>query len=63
MEILAIVLFLFIFILILKGYPVALTLGGISILFAFCISVFAPEYFSMSIFNILPLRIMGVINN
>ena len=63
MEILAIVLFLLIFILILKGYPVALTLGGISIVFAFCISIFAPEYFSMSTFNILPSRIMGVINN
>lgn len=63
MEILAIVLFLIIFILILKGYPVALTLGGISIVFAFGISIFAPEYFSMSTFNMLPLRIMGVINN
>lgn len=63
MEILAIVLFLVIFILILKGYPVALTLGGISIIFALCISIFAPEYFSMSTFNILPSRIMGVINN
>ncbi len=63
MEILAIVLFLIIFILILKGYPVALTLGGISIVFAFGISIFAPEYFSMTTFNILPLRIMGVINN
>lgn len=63
MEILAIVLFLVIFVLILKGYPVALTLGGISILFALSISIFAPEHFSMSIFNILPSRIMGVINN
>ena len=63
MEILAIVLFLLIFILILKGYPVALTLGGISIVFAFCISIFTPEYFSMSTFEILPSRIMGVINN
>ncbi len=63
MEVLAIVLFLIIFILILKGYPVALTLGGTSILFAIGVSVFAPEYFSMSFFNILPSRIMGVINN
>lgn len=63
MEVLAIVLFLVIFILILKGYPVAFTLGGISIVFAFCISIFAPEYFSMSIFNMLPSRIMGVLNN
>lgn len=63
MEVLAIILFLVIFILILKGYPVALTLAGISILFALGISIFAPDYFSMSIFNILPSRIMGVMNN
>ncbi len=63
MEVLAIVLFLVIFILILKGYPVAFTLGGLSVLFAFGISIFAPEYFSMSTFNILPSRIMGVVNN
>ncbi len=63
MEILAIVLFAVIFILILKGYPVAFTLGGLSVLFAFGISIFAPEYFSMTTFNILPSRIMGVVNN
>lgn len=63
MEFLAIVLFIVIFILILKGYPVAFTLGGISVLFALGISIFAPEYFSMNIFNILPSRIMGVVNN
>ncbi len=63
MEFLAIVLFVVIFILIIKGYPVALTLGGISVLFALAVSVFAPDYFSMSIFNILPSRIMGVMKN
>lgn len=63
MEILAIVLFAVIFILILKGYPVAFTLGGISILFAIGISVIAPEYFSLNTFNMLPSRIMGVVNN
>ncbi len=63
MEILAIILFVIIFILILKGYPVAFTLGGLSVLFAFGVSVFAPDYFSMSMFNILPSRIMGVVNN
>ena len=36
MEILAILLFLSIFILILYGYPVAFTLGGISIVYALC---------------------------
>ncbi|MBQ4803650.1 TRAP transporter large permease subunit [Aquimarina sp. MMG015] len=63
MEVLALVLFAVIFILILKGYPVAFTLGGLSVLFAIGISIFAPEYFSLSIFNILPSRIMGVVNN
>lgn len=63
MEFLAIVLFIVIFILILKGYPVAFTLGGISVAFAFGVSIFAPEYFSMSTFYLLPSRIMGVVNN
>ncbi|TYP73632.1 TRAP transporter large permease [Aquimarina intermedia] len=63
MEILAIVLFALIFILILKGYPVAFTLGGISVIFAFGISILAPEYFSMTTFYLLPSRIMGVVNN
>ncbi|MDH7444564.1 TRAP transporter large permease [Aquimarina sp. 2201CG14-23] len=63
MEVLAIVLFVIIFILILKGYPVAFTLGGISVAFAFGVSIFAPEYFTMSTFYLLPSRIMGVVNN
>ena len=63
MEILALVLFAVIFVLILKGYPVAFTLGGLSVLFALGISIMAPDQFSMSVFNILPSRIMGTINN
>ncbi|WP_298543615.1 TRAP transporter large permease subunit [uncultured Aquimarina sp.] len=63
MEFLAIILFVIIFILILKGYPVAFTLGGISVAFAFGVSIFAPEYFTMSTFYLLPSRIMGVVNN
>jgi len=63
MEFLAVVLFMIIFILILKGYPVAFTLGGISIAFAFGVSIFAPEVFQMSTFYLLPSRIMGVVNN
>ena len=63
MEILAIVLFGIVFISILNGYPVAFTLGGISMLFAIGVSIFAPEYFPVSTFNILPLRIMGTIDN
>jgi len=63
MEFLAIVLFIIIFVLILKGYPVAFTLGGISVAFAFGVSIFAPEVFAMSTFYLLPSRIMGVVNN
>jgi len=63
MEFLAIILFVIIFLLILKGYPVAFTLGGISVAFAFGVSIFAPEYFTMSTFYLLPSRIMGVVNN
>ncbi|GAA4271071.1 TRAP transporter large permease subunit [Aquimarina gracilis] len=63
MEYLAIVLFVIIFILILRGYPVAFTLGGISVAFAYGVSIFAPEVFQMSTFYLLPSRIMGVVNN
>ena len=56
MEILALVLFICIFILILFGFPVAFTLGGLSVLFG---------YFTLGIefFNFLPSRIMGVMSN
>ncbi len=63
MEYLAIILFVIIFILILKGYPVAFTLGGISVAFAYGVSIFAPEVFQMSTFYLLPSRIMGVVTN
>jgi len=56
MEILAIVLFVCIFILILSGYPVAFTLGGLSILFG--LAFLGPEFF-----NFLPSRIMGTVTN
>lgn len=56
MGILAIVLFVCIFILILSGYPVAFTLGGLSILFG--LAVLGPEFF-----NFLPSRIMGTVTN
>ncbi|MCB0661898.1 MAG: TRAP transporter large permease subunit [Saprospiraceae bacterium] len=56
MEWLALVLFGLIFILILSGYPVALTLGGLSILFG---SIFlGPEFF-----DLLPLRFKGIMEN
>jgi len=56
MEILALILFLCIFILILAGFPVAFTLGGISVLFGYF--ALGPEFF-----NFLPSRIMGVMGN
>lgn len=56
MEIIAIILFISIFILILYGYPVAFTLGGLSILYAIC-------FLEPSTFSALPSRIMGVMTN
>ncbi len=63
MELLAVLLFVIIFVVILLGYPVAFTLGGISVAFAFGVSIIAPSYFSMSTFYLLPSRMMGVMNN
>ncbi len=56
MEILALILFALIFLLILFGFPVAFTLGGLSVIFG---------YFALGIefFNFLPSRIMGVMSN
>ena len=56
MAFLAILLFLSIFLLILYGYPVAFTLGGISLIYAIC-------FIDPSSFSALPPRIMGVMSN
>ena len=56
MALLALLLFISIFLLILYGYPVAFTLGGISILYAFC-------FLDPASFSALPPRIMGVMSN
>ncbi|MFK7775348.1 MAG: TRAP transporter large permease subunit [Saprospiraceae bacterium] len=56
MEYLAIILFLSIFLLILYGFPVAFTLGGISTIYAFC-------FLDPSSFSMLPSRIMGTMTN
>ena len=56
MEVLAIILFLSIFILILYGYPVAFTLGGISVIYALL-------FLEPATFAAFPPRIMGVMNN
>lgn len=63
MEILAILLFLLIFGLILKGYPVAFTLGGVSVLFGFAVYYFAPSAFHAAEFNALASRFKGVVDN
>ena len=55
MEIIAILLFVIIFLLILFGYPVALTLGGLSAIVGL---IFVPDFL-----DLLPLRIMGVMSN
>ncbi len=56
MEIIAIILFISIFILILYGYPVAFTLGGISVIYALC-------FLEPASFSALPPRIMGIMSN
>lgn len=56
MAYIALILFASIFILILYGYPVAFTLGGISVLYAII-------FLEPSDFGALPPRIMGVMNN
>ncbi|HMQ07634.1 MAG TPA: TRAP transporter large permease subunit [Saprospiraceae bacterium] len=55
MEIIAIILFVLIFVLILFGYPVAITLGGLSTIAGI---LFVPDFL-----DLLPLRIMGVMSN
>ncbi len=55
MEYVALIMFLLIFILILSGIQVALVLGGLSAIFGI---IFLPDFFSL-----LPLRIMGTMQN
>ena len=56
MELLAILLFASIFILILYGFPVAFTLGGLSMIYALC-------FLDPTAFAALPPRVMGIMNN
>ncbi len=55
-EMMPLILFASLFILLMLGYPVAFTLGGVSILFGFLT-------FGFDFFNLLPLRIWGVMTN
>lgn len=56
MDALPLLLFAVIFILLLAGYPVSLTLGGVSFIFGLLT-------FGFDFFNLLPLRIWGIVNN
>lgn len=56
MDSIPIILFLLVFVLILLGYPVALTLGGISIIAGLI-------FFDIDFFYLVSLRIYGIMNN
>ncbi|MEM9525478.1 MAG: TRAP transporter large permease subunit [Bacteroidota bacterium] len=56
LAILALILFVSIFLLVLYGYPVAFTLGGLSLLYAFC-------FLDPAVLTLLPNRVMGVMEN
>lgn len=56
LALLALILFISIFLLVLYGYPVAFTLGGLSLLYAFC-------FLEPAVLTLLPNRVMGVMEN
>jgi len=60
MAYLALLMFAVLFLLILKGYPVAFTLGGIATLIGIYLMYFQPEYFQARDFHLLGSRMMGV---
>ena len=55
-EAMPLILFIMLFILLLMGYPVAFTLGGVSV-------ILGMMTFGTNFFNLLPLRIWGVMTN
>lgn len=55
-ELMPLLLFLSLFILLLFGFPVAFTLGGVSLIFGLLT-------FGLNFFNLLPLRIWGIMSN
>ena len=61
MELVPLLLLVIICLALLAGYPVALTLGGISILFALICIPFG--IFDPTIFKSIPIRIFGIMNN
>jgi tripartite ATP-independent transporter DctM subunit len=54
-EMVAVILFIFIFLVLLSGYPVAFVLGGLSVLVGW---LYVPDFL-----DFLPLRIMGTMQN
>lgn len=56
MDAIPIIFFIVVLLLLLSGFPVAFTLGGASIIFGFFT-------FGLEFFNLLPLRIWGIMNN
>ncbi|MBL6955577.1 MAG: TRAP transporter large permease subunit [Chlorobium phaeobacteroides] len=56
MEVLPFIMFVAVFLLLLLGYPVAMTLGGVSVFFG--VLTFGTDYFAL-----LPLRIWGTMTN
>ncbi len=56
MDILPIIFFVVVLICLLSGYPVAFTLGGVSVIFGLII-------FGLNFFTLLPLRIWGIMTN
>ncbi|WP_116124470.1 TRAP transporter large permease subunit [Lewinella sp. IMCC34183] len=56
LAVVALILFVSIFLLVLYGYPVAFTLGGLSLIYAFC-------FLDPNVLTLLPNRVMGVMDN
>ncbi len=56
MEALPIIFFVVVLMMLLAGFPVSFTLGGVSL-------IFGVLTFGLNFFNLLPLRIWGIMNN
>lgn len=63
MGYLALIMFVLLFILILKGYPVAFTLGGLATLIGIYLMYMHPETFQAGDFHLLGARMMGIMSN
>ena len=61
MEIIPLLLLVLVCMALLLGYPVAFTLAGVSLLFAFLGSI--TGFFDPAIFKSIPIRIFGIMNN